>query len=128
MTASVSVSDSILNSTKKALGLDPDYDVFDLDVIMHINTVFGTLNQLGVGPDAGFMIDADSDTWVSFLGTDPRLNQVKTYVYLRVRLLFDPPGTAFLMEASKAQIQELEWRLNVQAEGTFDNVQPSSTV
>lgn len=128
MTASVSVSDSILNSTKKALGLDPDYDVFDLDVIMHINTVFGTLNQLGVGPDAGFMIDGDSDTWVSFLGTDPRLNQVKTYVYLRVRLLFDPPGTAFLMEASKAQIQELEWRLNVQAEGAFNNVQPSSTV
>jgi hypothetical protein len=110
---------SVLNSTKKALQLDPDYDAFDPDLIMHINGVFSTLNQLGVGPDEGFMITGDQETWDTFLGTDPKLNQVKTYVYLRVRLLFDPPQTAFLADAYAKQIEQLEWRLNVQAEGAF---------
>jgi hypothetical protein len=95
------------------------YDAFDPDLIMHINGVFSTLNQLGVGPDEGFMITGDQETWDTFLGTDPKLNQVKTYVYLRVRLLFDPPQTAFLADAYAKQIEQLEWRLNVQAEGAF---------
>lgn len=128
MTESIPVSSSILNSTKKVLGLDPDYDVFDLDVLMHINTAFGTLSQLGVGPAEGFMVEDDSVTWDAFLGADLRLNQVKSYVYLRVRMLFDPPATAALMEATKAQIQEFEWRLNLHAEGAFNDVESSGTV
>jgi hypothetical protein len=110
---------SVLNSTKKALQLDPDYDAFDPDLVMHINSVFSTLNQLGVGPNEGFMISGDQETWDAFLGTDLTLNHVKNYVYLRVRLLFDPPQSAFLMTAYEKQITELEWRLNAQAEGAF---------
>lgn len=119
MTTPVSVSDSILNSTKKVLGVDPDYKVFDADIVMHINSVFGTLNQLGIGPAAGFTIEDETATWDTFLGDDPRLNPVKTYVYLRVRLIFDPPQTSFLLDAVKQQIQEAEWRLSVQAESVL---------
>lgn len=112
------MSNSILTSTKKTLNLAEDYEAFDPDVILHINSVFSTLNQLGVGPDVGFMIEDKAPTWDAFLGSDPRLNHVKTYVYLRVRLLFDPPQTGYLVEAIKEQIKELEWRLNVQREDT----------
>lgn len=111
------MSESILNSTKKILGLDQSYTAFDPDVIMHINSVFSTLNQLGLGPINGFMIDDATATWDTFIGNDPRLNSVKTYVYLRVRLLFDPPSLSFVIEAMKDQIRELEWRLNVVREG-----------
>ena len=107
---------SILKSTKKILGLGDDYDVFDLDVITHINAVFSTLQQLGVGPAAGFMIEDDGPTWDDFLLNDPRLNNVKTYVYLRVRLLFDPPATSFAISAMQEQIKEFEWRLMVQTD------------
>ena len=110
------MTDSILNSIKKILGLDPDYTAFDLDILMHINTVFVTLNQLGIGPENGFAIEDAEANWVDFIGTDPRFNSVKTYVYLRVRMLFDPPTTSYLISAMKDQVQELEWRLNVQRE------------
>lgn len=110
------MTQSILNSTKKALGLDPDYDVFDPDLLMHINSVFGTLTQLGVGPAEGFMIEDDSTEWDAFLGNDPGLNPVKTYMVLRVRLVFDPPQNSFLVDAIHKQIQEQEWRLNMHAE------------
>jgi hypothetical protein len=110
------VSDSILESTKKVLNLASDYDVFDQDVIMHINSAFSTLNQLGVGPDQGFMIEDDVPTWEAFIGTDPRLNHIKSYVFLRVRLLFDPPTTGYMVEATQKQILELEWRINSQRE------------
>lgn len=111
------MSDSILDSTKKILGIEPDYTAFDQDITMHINSVFATLNQLGIGPNNGFAIeDADSE-WEDFLGDDPRLNSVKTYIYLRVRLLFDPPSTSFLLNSMKEQLQEIEWRLNVHREG-----------
>lgn len=111
------MTDSILNGTKKILGLDPDYTAFDHDVITHINTALGTLNQLGIGPINGFMIDDDEATWDDFLAGDPRLNGVRTYVYLRVRLLFDPPNTSFAITAMQEQVKELEWRLNVHREG-----------
>lgn len=111
------IQDSILDSTKKALGLAPEYDVFDLDIIMHINSVFFTLHQLGYGPDEGFMIEDASATWDTFLEGNKQLNVVKTYMYLRVRLLFDPPQTSYLVTALKEQAQELEWRLNVYREG-----------
>jgi hypothetical protein len=112
------MSESILQSIKKTLNLQTDYEAFDQDVLMHINTVFSTLNQLGVGPALGFMIEDAGKTWDEFLGNDPRLNHIKTYVYLRVRLLFDPPTTGFHTKAMQDQIQELEWRLNVQREDT----------
>lgn len=110
------MSNSILDSTKKVLNLPADYDVFDVDMILHINSVLSTLNQLGIGPSQGFMINGPDETWDAFLGDDPRFNNVKTYVYLRVRLLFDPPTVGYLAEALQKQVTELEWRLNVQRE------------
>lgn len=120
------MSDSILTSTKKVLGVDDAYTAFDVDILMHINTVLATLNQLGIGPDAGFMIEDKAATWADFLGTDLRLNPVKSYVYLRVRMLFDPPTTSFLINAMNEQVKELEWRLNVQRE-SLSWVDPNAT-
>lgn len=111
------MSESILNSTKKILGIDEDYLVFDLDVMTFINSAFGTLTQLGIGPDEGFYINDASAEWVDFLGDDKRLNAVRQYVYLKVRLLFDPPDTGYLVTAYEKQIAEHEWRLNVVREG-----------
>jgi hypothetical protein len=89
------MTDSILDSTKKILNLASDYTVFDQDIILHINSVFSTLNQLGVGPVAGFMIEDNTPVWSDFLEGDLRLNNVKTYMYLRVRMLFDPPTLGY---------------------------------
>lgn len=108
---------SILTSTKKVLGLEEDYIVFDPDILLHINSVFATLSQLGIGPPEGFAIEDETALWSEFLGNDKRLNSVKTYVYLRVRLLFDPPATSFAIESMNEQLKELEWRLNVTREG-----------
>ena len=120
--------DSILDSTKKILGLDPEYDVFDVDIISHINSAFFTLNQLGVGPAEGFMITDNTTPWTWFSEGPSNLNAVKTYVYLRVRLLFDPPQTSFAISAMEKQIQELEWRLNVHREGvTYPWIPTTST-
>lgn len=110
------VEGSILDGTKKALGLDPDYTIFDSDIIMHINSTFATLNQLGVGPNDGYMIEDNATTWDDFLGGKKYLNEVKSYTYLRVRLLFDPPQMGYLVQAIKDQIKEHEWRINVHAE------------
>lgn len=112
------MDESILKSVKITLNLQPEYEVFDDVVLMHINTVFSTLNQLGVGPTQGFMIQDAGQMWSEFLGNDPGLNHVKTYVYLRVRLLFDPPSTGYHVAAMQKQIEELEWRLNAQREDT----------
>ena len=107
------MDDSILNSVKKILGIASDYDAFDTDIIIHINSVFSTLTQLGLGPNEGFMIEDASAVWEDFLLGDKRLNAIKTYVYLRVRVLFDPPTTGFVLAALQEQIKELEWRMNV---------------
>jgi hypothetical protein len=112
------VEQSILNSTKKILGIAADYTVFDLDIITHINTAFSTLTQLGVGPAHGFMISDETETWQDFIGDDLQNNSVKSYVFLKVRSLFDPPQTSYLIQATERQIQELEWRLNVHREET----------
>jgi hypothetical protein len=110
---------SILTGTKKILGILEDYTVFDHDIITHINTAFSTLTQLGVGPAEGFMIEDETAEWVDFIDdTDLQYNSVKTYVYLRVRLLFDPPTTSYLIAAFQDQVRELEWRLNVHREET----------
>jgi hypothetical protein len=114
----VAVEESILKSTKKVLGLGEDYDAFDTDVIMHINTVFVTLNQLGIGPAEGFMIEDDSEEWEDFTEGVINLNAIKTYIYLRVRLLFDPPGTSYHINAIQEQVKELEYRLKYEREVT----------
>jgi hypothetical protein len=104
---------SILNSTKKVLGIAEDYLVFDLDIITHINAAFSVLNQLGVGQEEGFYIEDSLATWDLFLVPPEQLNLVKTYVILKVRMLFDPPATGFLVTAMENQLKEYEWRLNV---------------
>lgn len=109
---------SILTSTKKVLGIAEDYTVFDVDIIMHINSAFSTLTQLGIGPAAGFMIeDADAE-WSEFFEDDLQYNSVKSYVFLKTRQLFDPPTTSYLISAVERQIQEFEWRLNSHREET----------
>jgi hypothetical protein len=116
---------SILISTKKILGLAAEYTAFDLDVITHINTAFSTLTQLGIGPAEGFMIEDDTAVWTDFIPVDLQFNSVKSYVFLRVRQLFDPPQTSYLIDAMDKQIKELEWRLNVHREET-DWVEPAA--
>lgn len=112
------MDDSILTSTKKILGVPATDDGFDLDILTHINSVFATLHQLGLGPADGFSVEDAASTWDELLGEDSRLNSIKTYVYLRVRLLFDPPATSYLVSSMQEQIKELEWRLNIQRETT----------
>jgi hypothetical protein len=106
------MADSILDSTKKILGLSSDYTPFDLDIITHLNSAFSTLSQLGVGPEDGFYITDSEPTWDDFLAPENQLNMVKTYVFLKVRMMFDPPSTSYLIEAMNQQILEHEWRLN----------------
>lgn len=105
--------DSILTSIKKLLGITEEYENFDQDIIMHINSAFMILNQLGVGPKSGFSISDKSSTWNEFIPESSNLEAVKTYVHLKVKLMFDPPLSSTVIEAIKSQINELEWRLNV---------------
>ena len=109
--------ESILTSIKKMLGIAEEYKQFDGDIIIHINSVFTTLRQLGVGPSEGFYIENDISEWTDFLPDLPKLSAIKSYMYLKVRLLFDPSslGSATLA-AYERQIQEFEWRLNIMAE------------
>lgn len=109
---------SILKSIRKVLNLGPENTSFDEDILMHTNSTFAKLQQLGIGPDAGFMIEDDSTEWDTYLGDDLQLNMVKPYIYLSVRLLFDPPQMSHLIESLEHQKSELEWRLNVHREGT----------
>lgn len=106
---------SILDDVKHMLGLLAADHAFDSDVVIHINSVFGTLQQLGVGDVEGFMITGSSEQWDDFF-TDKTLNPVKSYIFLRVKLLFDPPQTGFSQQAMERQIQELEYRLFVAAD------------
>lgn len=108
---------SILNSVKKMVGVDPSLTVFDDVLLMHINSVLGDLEQIGLGPVGGFMIEDDAPTWDDFLDGDPRWSAVKSYVYFRVRLMFDPPQTQYLVNSLNEQVTKMEWRLNVTREG-----------
>lgn len=107
------MENSILLSIKKLIGIDSEYDVFDQDLIIHINTVLAILNQIGIGPENGFSITDDSSTWSDFIGNDTRLESVKSYVYMKVKLLFDPPNNSALIESTNKLLNELEWRLNI---------------
>lgn len=104
---------SILTSIKKLLGIAEDYSEFDEDIIMHINTVFLNLTQLGVGPTEGFSIEDDTTEWDEFINDNAQLQAVKSYMYLKVKLLFDPPLSSSVIESMNRMIAELEWRLNV---------------
>ena len=103
--------ESILTSIKKLLGLTEDYEAFDTDIIIHINSVFMILNQLGVGPNDGFRISDKSTVWLDFTSDDKMIEAVKTYIYLKVKLIFDPPSSSTVLESYNKQISELEWRL-----------------
>lgn len=119
---------SILKGTKKKLGLDEAYDAFDHDVIDYINGAFFRLHQLGLGPPTGFMIEGDEETWADFNTVDMLptvLNAVKTYIGLKVRLLFDPPGTSYHITAVEEQITELEHTLLTERELTEWSAQSS---
>lgn len=107
---------SILNSIKKMLGISEDYKQFDDDIIMHINSVFLNLNQLGVGPESGFSIEDDIAEWTDFIDDNVKLQAVKSYMYLKVKLLFDPPLSSAVTESMNRMISELEWRLNVEVD------------
>lgn len=112
--------ESILTSIKKMLGIQEEYAHFDADIIFHINSALMTLTQLGVGPTEGFFVTTDEQTWGDYLGESKRFEAVKSYIYLRVKLLFDPPANGTLVEAMNKQIAEFEWRLNTQAETTIE--------
>lgn len=108
--------ESILNSIKKLLGIAEEYTHFDPDIIIHINTVLATLTQLGVGPEEGFSIEDDTATWDEFISNKLYYEPVKSYIHLKVKLLFDPPLSSAVTEAMNRMISELEWRLNAAAE------------
>ena len=115
------MTDSILNTTKKLLGIAEEYTAFDPDVIMSINSVFAILEQLGVGPDGGFSITDSSMTWNDYFGASEDIEQneaVKNYIALKVKLMFDPPTSSTVMQATTNLTSELEWRLNVACDKT----------
>ena len=106
--------ESILNSVKLNIGISSTDTHFDSDIILHINSVFSILHQMGVGPDKTFSIVDDTAIWDDFLDDD-NYNEVKTYMYLKVKKIFDPPANSNILNAINEQIEELEWRLNVSA-------------
>ena len=110
------MADSILNTTKKLLGIMPEYEHFDQDLIMHINSVFLILKQMGVGPETPYFITDASQTWSDFSEDINLIQMVKSYMGAKVRMLFDPPTSSSVMEALKNQIAEFEWRLNVECD------------
>ena len=115
--------ESILTSIKKLLGIDEAYEVYDTDIIIHINSVFMTLNQLGVGPIEGFFIEDETAVWTDFIEDVSKLQAVKTYIFLKVKILFDPGSIgASTLAAYERTIQELEWRLNAMVETDFTRV------
>ncbi len=115
------MEESILTSVKKVLGVTEDYEHFDQDIIMHINTAFFQLNQLAVGPSTGFNISDKSTIWKDFVGERNDLAAIKSFTYLYVRRLFDPPTTSIIENSFKEQLDQLTWRINTQAEWSTNN-------
>ena len=114
------MEDSILLSIKALLGPDSDYDAFDQDIIIFINSAIATLTQLGVGPSNGFRITGDSETWTEFIGWRNDIDSIKSYIYMKVRMAFDPPSSSYVMSAYEEACKEYEWRLNVAVDpGTY---------
>ena len=120
----IQLAESILLSIKKLLGIMPNYTQFDDDIIIHINTAFATLNQLGVGPSEGFMIEDKFAEWQDYT-TSKNLTMIRTYIYLKVRLLFDPPTSTALIESINRTISELEWRIFLEVDPKTEEEPPS---
>lgn len=116
------MQDSILMTIRKLVCGDPYADHFDTDLLVHINACFSILNQLGVGPENGFVVTDETQSWSSYIADNRTLNMVKTYVTLKVKKIFDPPLTSSVLEAMDKEISQLEWRLNV----AVDPVKPTS--
>lgn len=108
--------ESILTSIKKLLGITEEYEQFDTDIIIHINSVFSILTQLGVGPSEGFLIEDNGAVWTDFIPNSLKLELIKTYVYLKVKMMFDSPLSSAAIDAINKQISELEWRIMVIAD------------
>lgn len=108
--------DSILTSIKKLLGISEEYEQFDIDIITHINSVIAILTQVGIGPKEGFFITSKEQMWNDFMTDSPKLAFVRSYIYLKVRLLFDPPSSSAVIESINKQIEELEWRIFTEAD------------
>ena len=117
------MEESILLSVKKLLGLDADYVAFDEDIKIHINSVFSILSQFGIGPAEGFYIEDDSSEWGDFFAKED-LNLIRTYTFLKVRMMFDPPQTSYLLDSMNSQIKEFEWRISTQREWNLDPNDP----
>lgn len=109
---SENITDNILTTIKKMLGISDDDTAFDTDIVININTVFAILYQLGIGPE-GFKLQTKDETWSDYLQDETLLEDVKTYIYLKVRLIFDPPLNSSHLESIKQLISELEFRLNI---------------
>lgn len=109
----MAVEESIFKTIKGLLGPDADYEEFDQDILIFINSAIATLTQIGVGPLDGFRITGDTETWHDFLGDYKDIESVKSYIYMKVRLVFDPPSNSAVMNAYNEACKELEWRLNV---------------
>lgn len=120
------IADSILLSVKKSLNIPPEETAFDVDLMMHINSAFSELYQLGVGPDEAFMIEDETSTWDEFTNDDGAINMVKSWMYLDVRIMFDPP-TASILSAMERKRDEYEWRLNVAGDKLTDRTGQNGT-
>lgn len=119
MTESV-LNSSILITIKKLLGIADEDTSFDMDITIHINSALLTLNDLGVGTEQPFVVESKDQTWAQFIqGSVSEYESVKSYIYLKVKLIFDPPGTSFAIDAMQKLVDEYAWRLNVRAEGAF---------
>lgn len=111
-------ADSILKTIKQLLGPSGSYEAFDVDIMTHINSVFLDLQQLGVGPEEGFMITGDKETWLDFIPDTIVLSAVRSYMYLKVKLIFDPPTSSTVLESYKQMIDRMEWRINLAVESS----------
>lgn len=116
------MENSILEDISKLLGVQVDEDFFETDIVIHINSAFNQLCQLGVGPDTPFRITTGNETWSDFMPNISDYENIKTYIYLYVRLIFDPPSSGFVTDAIKARMAELEWRMYVQADNESDDI------
>lgn len=110
------MNENILGSIRHATGLGDEHVFFDPDLVMHINSVFDILHQLGIGPSGGFKLETGEELWSEFLGDSETLEMVKTYMYISVKLVFDPPQNSFLVKQLEDTKKEYEWRMNVGAE------------
>lgn len=115
------MDDSILDTIKKMLGIDPTVSAFDTDIISLINSAFLSLNQLGIGPEDGYSISGKDETWANYIGDNEKLEAVKSYIYLKVKVIFDPPSSSYVLQQYTQAIQENEWRLCLEGDMMADN-------